>query len=378
MEEFLVTFPAILALEDGSIFYGEGFGEEKIDVGELVFNTSMTGYQEIITDPSYKKQIITFTHPHIGNTGINDEDNESSAIHASGLVINKHCAKPSNWRSNKTLDEFLREQEVIAISEINTRKLTSILRDKGSLNSCIASLSKLTAEEALVKAKDFSGLKGMDLAKVVSVKEQYVWNEGVWPANNLATKNHPVVAFDFGIKNNILRLLSDHVGEITVVNAETSFEEVMELSPKGIFLSNGPGDPEPCTYAIDNIRKFLEISLPIFGICLGHQLLALAGGASTYKMKFGHHGANHPVQDLKTKEVFITSQNHGFAVDEKTLPANISASHLSLFDQSLQGIEFTDKPAFSFQGHPEASPGPQEIQTLFKKFQSMVEEYAKT
>ena len=378
MEEFLVSFPAILALEDGSIFYGEGFGEEKIDVGELVFNTSMTGYQEIITDPSYKKQIITFTHPHIGNTGINDEDNESSAIHASGLVINKHCAKPSNWRSNKTLDEFLREQEVIAISEINTRKLTSILRDKGSLNSCIAPFSKLTAEEAVVKAKDFSGLKGMDLAKVVSVKEQYVWNEGVWPANNLATKNHPVVAFDFGIKNNILRLLSDHVGEITVVNAETSFEEVMELSPKGIFLSNGPGDPEPCTYAIDNIRKFLEVNLPIFGICLGHQLLALAGGASTYKMKFGHHGANHPVQDLKTKEVFITSQNHGFAVDEKTLPANISASHVSLFDQSLQGIEFTDKPAFSFQGHPEASPGPQEIQTLFKKFQSMVEEYAKT
>jgi len=378
MEEYLVSFPAILALEDGSIFYGEGFGEEKIDVGELVFNTSMTGYQEIITDPSYKKQIITFTHPHIGNTGINDEDNESSLIHASGIVINKHCAKPSNWRSNKTLDEFLREQEVIAISEINTRKLTSILRDKGSLNSCIAPLLKLTAEEAVVKAKDFSGLKGMDLAKVVSVKEQYVWNEGVWPANNLATKNHPVVAFDFGIKNNILRLLSDHVGEITVVNAETSFEEVMELSPKGIFLSNGPGDPEPCTYAIDNIRKFLEVNLPIFGICLGHQLLALAGGASTYKMKFGHHGANHPVQDLKTKEVFITSQNHGFAVDKKTLPANICASHVSLFDQSLQGIEFTDKPAFSFQGHPEASPGPQEIQTLFKKFQSMVEEYAKT
>jgi carbamoyl-phosphate synthase small subunit len=373
-----VSFPAILALEDGSIFYGEGFGEEKIDVGELVFNTSMTGYQEIITDPSYKKQIITFTHPHIGNTGINDEDNESSLVHASGIVINKHCAKPSNWRSNKTLDEFLCEQEVIAISEINTRKLTSILRDKGSLNSCIAPLSKLTAEEAMAKAKDFSGLKGMDLAKVVSVKEKYIWNKGVWPANNLATKNHRVVAFDFGIKNNILRLLSDHVGEITVVNAETSFEEVMELSPKGIFLSNGPGDPEPCTYAINNIRKFLEVNLPIFGICLGHQLLALAGGASTYKMKFGHHGANHPVQDLKTKEVFITSQNHGFAVDEKTLPANISASHVSLFDQSLQGIEFTDKPAFSFQGHPEASPGPQEIQTLFKKFQSMVEEYAKT
>ena len=363
-----MSFPAILALEDGSIFYGEGFGEEKIDVGELVFNTSMTGYQEIITDPSYKKQIITFTHPHIGNTGINGEDNESSLIHASGLVINKHCAKPSNWRSNKTLDEFLREQEVIAISEINTRKLTSILRDKGSLNSCIAPLSKLTVEEAMAKAKDFSGLKGMDLAKVVSVKEKYIWNEGVWPANNLATKNHPVVAFDFGIKNNILRLLSDHVGEITVVNAETSFEEVMELSPKGIFLSNGPGDPEPCTYAIDNIRKFLEINLPIFGICLGHQLLALAGGASTYKMKFGHHGANHPVIDTETGKVSITSQNHGFAVELSSLKENHKITHKSLFDDSLQGIELLDSPAYGFQGHPEASPGPQDIYYIFEKF----------
>jgi len=368
-----VSFPAILALEDGSIFYGEGFGEEKIDVGELVFNTSMTGYQEIITDPSYKKQIITFTHPHIGNTGINHEDNESSVIHASGLVINKHCPKPSNWRSNKTLNEFLREQEVIAISDINTRKLTSILRDKGSLNSCIAPLSKLTAEEALAKAKDFSGLKGMDLAKVVSVKEQYVWNEGVWPTNNLATKNYPVVAFDFGIKNNILRLLSDHVGEITVVNAKTSFEEVMELSPKGIFLSNGPGDPEPCTYAIDNIRKFLEVNLPIFGICLGHQLLALAGGASTYKMKFGHHGANHPVLDLFENKVLITSQNHGFEVDVDSLPSDISLTHKSLFDHSLQGFYSEEKNLYGFQGHPEASPGPHDIHSVFERFYHLMD-----
>ena len=373
-----MSFPAILALEDGSIFYGDGFGEEKIEVGEIVFNTSMTGYQEIITDPSYKKQIITFTHPHIGNTGINDDDNESSQIHASGIVINEFCEKPSNWRSSKTLEEFLIEEKVIAISGINTRKLTSLLRDKGSMNACIASLSHVTEDEAIKKAKGFSGLKGLDLAKVVSIKDRYEWNQGVWPEHNISSSKLSIVAYDFGIKANILRLLSDHVGTVNVVNAETPFEEVLKLSPNGIFLSNGPGDPEPCKYAIENIKKFLELNIPIFGICLGHQLLALAGGAKTFKMKFGHHGANHPVQDLKTKEVFITSQNHGFAVDEKTLPANISASHVSLFDQSLQGIEFTDKPAFSFQGHPEASPGPQEIQTLFKKFQSMVEEYAKT
>ena len=373
-----MSFPAILALEDGSIFYGDGFGEEKIEVGEIVFNTSMTGYQEIITDPSYKKQIITFTHPHIGNTGINDDDNESSQIHASGIVINEFCEKPSNWRSSKTLEEFLIEEKVIAISGINTRKLTSLLRDKGSMNACIASLSHVTEDEAIKKAKGFSGLKGLDLAKVVSIKDRYEWNQGVWPEHNISSSKLSIVAYDFGIKANILRLLSDHVGTVNVVNAETPFEEVLKLSPKGIFLSNGPGDPEPCKYAIENIKKFLELNIPIFGICLGHQLLALAGGAKTFKMKFGHHGANHPVQDLTTKEVFITSQNHGFAVDLESLPNNIKPSHISLFDGSLQGIEFNDIPAFSFQGHPEASPGPQEIQSLFNKFRIMVEEHAKT
>ena len=373
-----MSFPAILALEDGSIFYGDGFGEEKIEVGEIVFNTSMTGYQEIITDPSYKKQIITFTHPHIGNTGINDDDNESSQIHASGIVINEFCEKPSNWRSSKTLEEFLIEEKVIAISGINTRKLTSLLRDKGSMNACIASLSHVTEDEAIKKAKGFSGLKGLDLAKVVSIKDRYEWNQGVWPEHNISSSKLSIVAYDFGIKANILRLLSDHVGTVNVVNAETPFEEVLKLSPNGIFLSNGHGDPEPCKYAIENIKKFLELNIPIFGICLGHQLLALAGGAKTFKMKFGHHGANHPVQDLTTKEVFITSQNHGFAVDLESLPNNIKPSHISLFDGSLQGIEFNDIPAFSFQGHPEASPGPQEIQSLFNKFRIMVEEHAKT
>ena len=373
-----MPFPSILALEDGSIFYGEGFGEEKVDIGEIVFNTSMTGYQEIITDPSYKSQVITFTHPHIGNTGINDEDSESSSIHASGMVVNKFCTEPSSWRSIKTLQDFLKEQNVIAISCINTRQLTSLLRDKGSMNCCIASLSLIDEKEALNKAKAFSGLKGLDLAKEVSIDQSYTWNKGVWPEHNTATSSYPIVAYDFGIKQNILRLLSDHVGEVTVVNAKTTYEDIMTLSPKGIFLSNGPGDPEPCKYAIENIKKFLNIKIPIFGICLGHQLLALAGGAKTYKMKFGHHGANHPVQDLKTKEVMITSQNHGFAVNSESLPVNIDASHISLFDQSLQGIEFNDAPAFSFQGHPEASPGPQEIQILFEKFSSMVEKYAKT
>ena len=373
-----MSFPSILALEDGSIFYGEGFGEEKVNVGEIVFNTSMTGYQEIITDPSYKKQIITFTHPHIGNTGINDEDGESPLIHASGIVVNNFCEKPSNWRSTKSLDSFLIEQGVMAISGINTRKLTALLREKGSMNSCIAPLSLLTKEESLSEAEGFSGLKGLDLAKEVSTKSQYKWKEGIWPEYKNSSKSFPIVAYDFGVKENILRLLSDHVGEVVVVNAQTSFEDIMKLEPKGIFLSNGPGDPEPCDYAIKNIKKFLDIKIPIFGICLGHQLLGLAGGAKTFKMKFGHHGANHPVQNLETKEVMITSQNHGFAVDEKSLPDNIDISYISLFDQSLQGIEFNDRPAFSFQGHPEASPGPQEIQTLFKKFSSMVEKYAKT
>ena len=373
-----MSFKAILAFEDGSVFYGKGFGKEKFDVGELVFNTSMTGYQEIITDPSYKKQIITFTHPHIGNTGINLEDNESNIIHASGIVVKNFCEKPSNWRSSSTLDEFLIKNETIAISNIDTREITSILREKGAMNCCIGSLSMISKDDAVFAAKEFSGLEGMDLAKVVSTKSDYIWNKGTWPQNNSSKESHNVVAYDFGIKENILRLLNEHLGEVKVINAETPYEEIIKLSPNGIFLSNGPGDPEPCDYAIKSIKKFLKDKIPIFGICLGHQLLSLAGGANTYKMKFGHHGANHPVQDIESKEVYITSQNHGFAVDADTLPNNIKITHISLFDKSLQGIEFIDSPAFSFQGHPEASPGPQEIQNLFKKFSLMVKEYAKT
>ena len=371
-----MSFDAILALEDGTVIHGEGFGKEKFDVGELVFNTSMTGYQEIITDPSYKKQIITFTHPHIGNTGINSEDHESNIIHSSGIVINQYCKQPSNWRSTKTLEQFLIENEVIGISEIDTREITSILREKGAMNCCIGALSKISENDAIKMAKEFSGLEGMDLAKDVSSQSNYSWNQGVWPKNSVSEISYPVIAYDYGIKENILRLLTEHVGQVKVVNAKTPYNEILQLSPKGIFLSNGPGDPEPCDYAIENIKNFLNLGIPIFGICLGHQLLAIAGGAKTYKMKFGHHGANHPVQDVSTKEVFITSQNHGFAVDIKTLPDNIKVTHISLFDKSLQGIEFTDVPAFSFQGHPEASPGPQEIQLLFKKFSLMVKDYA--
>ena len=373
-----MPFKAILAFEDGSVFHGKGFGKEIFNVGELVFNTSMTGYQEIITDPSYKKQIVTFTHPHIGNTGINTEDSESKIIHASGMVVKKFCEKPSNWRSSESLEEFLIKNQVIAISEVDTRELTSLLREKGAMNCCIGSLSSVSERDAIKAAKGFEGLKGMDLAKVVSTKKEYEWNEGTWPENHKSEKSYPIIAFDFGIKENILGLLTEHVGKVKVVNAETPFEEIIKLKPKGIFLSNGPGDPEPCDYAIENIKKFLKEQIPIFGICLGHQLLALAGGAKTHKMKFGHHGANHPVQDMLSKDVFITSQNHGFAVDINTLPSNIKVTHISLFDKSLQGIEFLDAPAFSFQGHPEASPGPQEIQILFKKFSLMVEDYAET
>ena len=373
-----MSFPAILAFEDGSVLHGIGYGKEKYDVGELVFNTSMTGYQEIITDPSYKKQIITFTHPHIGNTGTNPEDNESDLIHASGLVVKNFCEKPSNWRSSENLADFLLKNEVMAISDVDTREITSILREKGAQNCCIGALSKINEKEAIKKAKEFTGLKGLDLAESVSTESDFEWQEGTWPEYQNTKIDYPIVAYDYGIKKNILRLLSENVGKVHVVNAKTPFEEILKLSPKGLFLSNGPGDPEPCDYAIKNIRKFLDQKIPIFGICLGHQLLALAAGARTYKMKFGHHGANHPVQDSHSKEVFITSQNHGFAVDADTLPKNVEITHKSLFDGSLQGIEFTDKPAFSFQGHPEASPGPQEIQILFNKFRKMVEEYAKT
>lgn len=372
-----MSFPAILVLEDGSIFDGVGFGIEKVEIGEIVFNTSMTGYQEIITDPSYKKQIITFTHPHIGNTGINDEDMESSKIHASGIVVKEFSENPSSWRSSSSLEDFLIKQNVIAISGIDTRKLTNHLRENGSMGCCIAASSKCTIDQAHKNAIDFDGLEGLDLAKEVSTSEKYIWEEGTWPDYKKTSSNINIVAYDFGIKRNILRLLAEHVGKVTVVNAQTSFDDVMALSPDGIFLSNGPGDPEPCGYAIKNIKQFLQIGIPIFGICLGHQLLALGGGAKTSKMKFGHHGANHPVQDIESREVFITSQNHGFAVDASSLGENIKPKHISLFDKSLQGIEFINEPAFSFQGHPEASPGPQDIQSLFKKFNSLIQDYAK-
>ena len=372
-----MSFPAILVLEDGSLIEGIGFGVKEPSVGEIVFNTSMSGYQEIITDPSYAKQIIAFTHPHIGNTGINDEDNESDSIFASGIVIKDLPDKYSNWRATQSLESFLKSKGIIGISNVNTRALTAKLRDHGSLKACIAPGEKgshYLAKEALDK---FNGLEGLDLAKEVSTKNSFSWEEGAWP-NYLASKNDKlIVAIDFGVKKNILRLLRKHVGKVYVVNAQISFEELIKLKPDGVFLSNGPGDPEPCDYAINLIRQLLDINMPIFGICLGHQLLALSGGCSTYKMKFGHHGANHPVQDLKSKVVYITSQNHGFAVDSSSLPKNIEPTHISLFDKSLQGITFKDKPAFSFQGHPEASPGPHELEELFIKFNLMIESYAK-
>ena len=299
-------------------------------------------------------------------------------IHASGIVVKNFCEKPSNWRSSESLEEFLLKHDVMAISGVDTRQITSILREKGAQNCCIGALSKISEKDAIQKAINFSGLEGLDLAKVVSTKENYLWDTGVWPHYAKSTLDYPIVAMDFGIKKNILNLLSDTLGKVHVVNAQTEYNEIKKLNPKGIFLSNGPGDPEPCDYAIENIKKFLEDKIPVFGICLGHQLLGLASGAQTFKMKFGHHGANHPVQDSKTNEVFITSQNHGFAVDIETLPKNVNVTHQSLFDKSLQGIEFSDRPAFSFQGHPEASPGPHEIQILFMKFKKMVEEYAKT
>ena len=372
-----MSFPAILVLEDGTVIEGTGFGAKKPSVGEIVFNTSMSGYQEIITDPSYAKQIIAFTHPHIGNTGINDEDNESSSIFASGIVIKDLPDHFSNWRATQSLNSFLESKETIGISNIDTRELTAKLRDHGSLKACIApgdqdSLS--IAQEAL---NQFSGLEGLDLAKEVSTKNSFLWDEGTWPNYQEVKNEQLIVAVDFGIKRNILRLLRKHVGKVLVVNAEISFDELMELKPDGVFLSNGPGDPEPCVYAIELIQKLLEINMPIFGICLGHQLLALSGGCKTYKMKFGHHGANHPVQDLLSKVVYITSQNHGFAVDLSSLPENIEPTHISLFDQSLQGIAFKDKPAFSFQGHPEASPGPHELEELFIKFNLIIENNAK-
>ncbi len=366
--------PALLALEDGSLFYGESIGIEGQTVGEVVFNTSMTGYQEILTDPSYARQIVTLTASHIGNTGTNSEDVESTAIHAAGFVIRDLPLLHSNWRAEQALDAYLAENRVVAIAGIDTRRLTRILRDKGAQSGCIVAGSNIDADAAVKAAKAFTGLKGMDLAKQVTVSESYNWNEKSWelengyPAANADDARFNVVAYDFGVKRNILRMLTDRGCRLTIVPAQTPAADVLAMKPDGVFLSNGPGDPEPCDYAIDAIRTLLDKDMPLFGICLGHQLLSLASGAKTIKMKFGHHGGNHPVQDLENKTVMITSQNHGFAVDDDSLPAHLRATHRSLFDGSLQGVERTDKPAFSFQGHPEASPGPHDVAPLFDKF----------
>ncbi|MEI7916721.1 MAG: glutamine-hydrolyzing carbamoyl-phosphate synthase small subunit [Methylophilaceae bacterium] len=363
--------PAMLVLADGTVFRGISIGAPGQTVGEVVFNTSMTGYQEILTDPSYTKQIVTLTYPHIGNTGVNAEDVESGQVYASGLIIRDLPLVHSNWRSEQSLSEYLVANNVVAIADIDTRKLTRILREKGAQAGCIIA-GDISEAEALVQAKAFPGLSGMDLAKVVSVKQSYSFAEGEWDlVSGYATPTQfdfHVVAFDYGVKRNILRMLTSRGCKVTVLPAQASAQEALALKPDGVFLSNGPGDPEPCDYAISAIKTIVDTGVPTFGICLGHQLLALASGAKTLKMKFGHHGANHPVQDLDDKRVFITSQNHGFAVDVNSLPVNVRTTHVSLFDGSLQGIARTDKPAFSFQGHPEASPGPTEMSYLFDRF----------
>ncbi|MCW8929074.1 MAG: glutamine-hydrolyzing carbamoyl-phosphate synthase small subunit [Gammaproteobacteria bacterium] len=380
--------PAILALEDGTVFYGKAIGAIGETVGEVVFNTSMTGYQEILTDPSYKEQIVTLTYPHIGNVGTNSGDEESDKIMARGLVIRDLPRMMSSWRGEMPLAEYLIKHNIVAIADIDTRKLTRILRDKGAQNGAIVAIesgskSDIDKDAAIASAQAFPGLKGMDLAQVVTTDSTYEWSEGSWSlktndttkfTNDSADLPHHVVAYDYGVKKNILRMLSDRGCKVTVVPAKTKASDVLAMNPDGIFLSNGPGDPEPCDYAIEAIGEILESSKPVFGICLGHQLLSLASGAKTVKMKFGHHGGNHPVSDLATKTVMITSQNHGFAVDEASLPDNLKATHKSLFDGSLQGVHRTDKPAFSFQGHPEASPGPHDVAPLFDHFIELIEQ----
>nr|WP_315527528.1 glutamine-hydrolyzing carbamoyl-phosphate synthase small subunit [uncultured Achromobacter sp.] len=362
--------PAILALADGTIFRGVSIGAPGHTVAEVVFNTAMTGYQEILTDPSYSGQIVTLTYPHIGNTGVNAEDVEANRVYAAGLVVRDCPARVSNFRSTQSLPDYLAAQGIVAISGIDTRKLTRILREKGAQGACI--FVGTDAERAVELAKGFAGMAGQDLAKVVSTKASSEWTEGTWQLGEGFSKpdqsKFHVVAYDFGIKTNILRLLADRGCRLTLVPAQTSAEDVLKLNPDGVFLSNGPGDPEPCDYAIAATRTFLDKKLPVFGICLGHQIMGLAVGGKTLKMKTGHHGANHPVQDLQSKRVFITSQNHGFAVDAASLPANARVTHVSLFDGTLQGFELTDRPAFCFQGHPEASPGPHDILELFDKF----------
>ena len=369
---------SILLLEDGSTFRGQSIGVEGFSVGEVVFNTSMTGYQEIITDPSYDSQIITFTNPHVGNTGINHEDMESLKIHASGVILRDIEISSNSWRKNDTLQNFLKNENIVAIGGIDTRKLTKILRVAGSQNGCIMS-GKIDLAIAKESIRKFNGLDGIDLAKKVTTKSIYQWDQGlpdIYNANKQQEKKATfrVVAYDFGIKHNILRILKEHGCDLTIVPADYSVDKVLDMKPDGVFLSNGPGDPKACGYAIDNIKTLLDRKIPLFGICLGFQLLALASGAKTAKMKFGHHGANHPVMDLITKRVFITSQNHGFMVDDNTLSKNIVPTHISLFDNSLQGFEIKEKHAFGFQGHPEASPGPQDINLIFNKFISFMSE----
>ena len=370
--------PALLALEDGSVFHGHAVGATGETVGEVVFNTAMTGYQEILTDPSYARQMVTLTYPHIGNTGVNAEDAESDKVHAAGLIVRDVPRLASNWRSTMSLPEYLKKHDIVAIAGIDTRRLTRILRDKGALNGCIVAGTDLDVDAALAKARAFPGLNGMDLAKVVSVSKRYDWNEGVYDLDNTAfnqpSKRFKVVAYDYGVKLNILRLLAEQGCDITVVPAQTPAAEVLAMKPDGVFLSNGPGDPAACDYAVAATRELLDAKIPLFGICLGHQIMGLALGAKTLKMKFGHHGANHPVKDLDDGRVLITSQNHGFAVDPATLPANVRVTHSSLFDGSLQGFALTDRPAFCFQGHPEASPGPHDIGYLFDRFAKLMQE----
>ena len=373
---------AVLALADGTIFRGTAIGADGCSVGEVVFNTALTGYQEILTDPSYAQQIVTLTYPHIGNVGVNDEDAESDRVWAAGLVIRDLPLLVSNFRSEQSLDSYLKDNNILGIADIDTRKLTRILRESGAQNGCIMA-GDVDDETALAAARDFAGLKGMDLAKEVTTEKTYQWSQHSWELGvghsdqDPATTKFKVVAYDFGVKRNILRMLVDRGCELTVVPAQTPASEVLAMNPDGLFLSNGPGDPEPCDYAIEAITEILKTDIPVFGICLGHQLLALASGAKTAKMKFGHHGANHPVEELENNVVMITSQNHGFAADEATLPANLRATHRSLFDGSLQGIHRTDKPAFSFQGHPEASPGPHDAAPLFDHFIELMQESAK-
>ncbi|MDH5483821.1 MAG: glutamine-hydrolyzing carbamoyl-phosphate synthase small subunit [Gammaproteobacteria bacterium] len=375
-----MTQKALLALADGSLFWGESIGVSGDTVGEVVFNTAMTGYQEILTDPSYARQVVTLTYPHIGNVGTCAGDEESDQVHAAGLVIRDLPLVASNWRSEMSLADYLAKHKVVAIAEIDTRRLTRILREKGAQSGCIIAADDIDEAAAIAKAQAFAGLKGMDLAQEVTTDKQYEWTQASW---DVTSNSHPqkqpvdlpyhVVAYDYGIKRNILNMLVDRGCRVTVVPAKTAAADVLAMSPNGIFLSNGPGDPEPCDYAISAIKEILNTDIPVFGICLGHQLLALSCGAQTEKMKFGHHGANHPVQDLDSQGVMISSQNHGFAVDEASLPDNLVATHRSLFDGSLQGIHRTDKPAFGFQGHPEASPGPHDVSPVFDHFIELIE-----